>query len=77
MKHRKRSRTESTLGRIGELFELSGAASNDPEGDPLSFGALVSILISTLELFEASSELLYLMPDVAGLYEIERLSPIQ
>ena len=65
--------TESTLGRIGELLELSGAASNDPEGDPLSFEwRFVSIpRASTLELFEASSELLYSMPDVAGLYEIE------
>ena len=65
--------TESTLGRIGELLELSGAASNDPEGDPLSFEwRFVSIpRASTLELFEASSELLYPMPDVAGLYEIE------
>ena len=65
--------TESTLGQIGELLELSGAASNDPEGDPLSFEwRFVSIpQASTLELFEASSELLYLMPDVAGLYEIE------
>ena len=46
--------TESTLGRIGELLELSGAASNDPEGDPLSFEwRLVSIpRASTLELFE-------------------------
>ena len=65
--------TESTLGRIGELLELSGEASVDPEGDLLQYEwRFVSIpRASTLELFEVHSDKLYVMPDVAGLYEIE------
>ena len=65
--------TATTLGRIGELLELSGEASTDPEGDPLQFEwSFVSIpRASTLELYDAQSDKLYVMPDVAGLYEIQ------
>lgn len=64
--------TDLTAAQTGELLELSGQTSFDPEGDPLQFEwSFVSIpRSSTLELFESSSDLLYLMPDVAGRYEI-------
>lgn len=61
-----------TSTQTGELLELSGQASVDPEGDPLRYEwSFISIpRSSTLELFESASDLLYLMPDVAGRYEI-------
>ena len=63
---------DTTLGRIGELIELSGEASSDPEGDPLQFEwSFVSIpRASTLDLYDARSDRLFIMPDVAGRYEI-------
>ena len=65
--------TESNLGRIGELIELSGEGSMDPEGDPLQFKwSFISIpRASTLELYDAVSDQLYFMPDVAGRYEVQ------
>lgn len=64
--------TETTLGRIGELLALSGEGSLDPEGDPLRYDwSFIAIpRASTLELYDATSDKLFLMPDVAGRYEV-------